>query len=110
MCLLPSFHFFAVQVKAAATNDEGDNGFNVFDPVTKTTFFAWKDDIHPAASWESHIGRKIERLSVVVFWEVDEDKLAAFEKYCRDIINKTYADSDEEEDAEGTVSKKRKKQ
>jgi hypothetical protein len=109
MCLLPSFHCFAVEVKAAAADDEGDSGFDVSDPATKTNFFASRDDMYPVASWESHIGRKIERLSVVVFWEVDEDKLAAFEKYCRDIINKTYADSDEEEDAEGTVSKKRKK-
>ena len=107
MCLLPSFHFFAVQVKAAAADDE--SGFEVSDPATKTNFFASRDDMYPVASWESHIWRKIERLSVVVFWEVDEDKLAEFEQYCQNIIDTTYADSEEEEDVEGPVSKKRKK-
>ena len=46
---------------------------------------------------------------MVVFWEVDNGKLAEFEQYCQNIIDTTYADSEEEEDVEGPVSKKRKK-
>ena len=98
-----------MEVKAAAADDQGDSGFDVFDPATNTSFFASRDDMHPVASWESHIGRKIERLSVVVFWEVDNGKLAEFEQYCQNIIDTTYADSEEEEDAGGAVTKKRKK-
>ena len=96
-----------MQVKAAAADDE--SGFEVSDPATKTNFFASRDDMYPVASWESHIGRKIERLSVVVFWEVDNVKLAELEQYCQNVIGTTYADSEEEEDAGGAVSKKRKK-